>query len=104
MRTIFTPFGNSARRSVCRSPRLLTIFHLEGAFAAACCVGLTNPIVAQTLDPCAGVNDILLTNGKILTVDENDSVVTSLRIRGNTIDSVDGGQDNVTVVMLGVAE
>ena len=88
MKTIFTPFGNSARRSVCKSPRLLTIFKLEGAFAAVCCVGLTNPIVAQTLDPCAGVNDILLHNGKILTVDEDDSVATSLRIQGDTIIAV----------------
>ena len=72
------------------------VARLPIASALACFIGVTNPALAQDTAQCAGVNDILLTNGKILTVDENDSVVTSLRIRGNTIDSIDGGQDNVT--------
>ena len=66
------------------------------ASALVCVVGFTSPVLAQEPDPCAGVNDILLTNGKILTVDEDDSVVTSLRIRGNTIDSIGGEPGDVT--------
>ena len=66
------------------------------ASALACVVGFTSPSLAQETDQCAGVNDILLTNGKILTVDEDDSVATSLRIKGNTIDSIDGEQGDVT--------
>ena len=38
----------------------------------------------QGLEECF-VNDVLLENGKILTVDENDSVTTALRILGNRI-------------------
>ena len=66
------------------------------ASALACVVGFTSPSLAQETDECAGVNDILLTNGKILTVDEDDTVATSLRIKGNTIDSIDGDQGDVT--------
>ena len=62
----------------------------------ACVVGVANPSLAQEPDPCAGVNDILLTNGQILTVDEDDSVASSLRIRGNVIDSIDGEPADVT--------
>ena len=88
MRRISTPVGNSANRGVCRSRRLLTVLSLEGVVAAVCTFGLINPAVAQTLNPCAGINDILFRNGKILTVDEDDSVATSLRIRGDTIIAV----------------
>ena len=88
MRRIFTPVGNSVNRSVCRSRRLLTVLSLEGVVVAVCTFGLINPAVAQTLNPCAGINDILFRNGKIITVDEDDSVATSLRIRGNTIVAV----------------
>ena len=66
------------------------------ASALACVVGFASPVSAQETDPCAGVNDILLTNGKILTVDEDDSVATSLRITGNTIESVGGEPGDVT--------
>ena len=66
------------------------------ASALVCVIGFTSPVLAQEPDPCAGVNDILLTNGKILTVDEDDSVVTSLRIRGNTIASIGGAPGDVT--------
>ena len=62
----------------------------------ACVVGFASPSFAQEADPCVGVNDILLTNGKILTVDADDSIATSLRIRDNTIDAVDGDQADVT--------
>lgn len=72
------------------------VARLPIASTVACVVGFTTPLLAQETDQCAGVNDILLTNGKILTVDENDSVVTSLRIRGNTIDSVGGEQGDVS--------
>ncbi len=95
-------FGNSVRRSVSRLRSLLTFFSLEVALAAGCCFGFTSPAAAQTLDPCAGVNDILLRNGKILTVDEDDSVATSLRIRGDTIVAVGdavGESDSCTQVI-----
>jgi cytochrome c oxidase subunit 2 len=60
--------------------------------AFACAVGFASPSFGQEADQCVGVNDILLTNGKILTVDEGDSIATTLRIKGNTIDSIDGEQ------------
>lgn len=58
-------------------------------------VGYSNLAVAQNSDSCIGVNDILLANGRILTVNDNDSVASSLRIQGNTIVAVDGRQENV---------
>ena len=66
------------------------------ASALVCVVGFTSPALGQETDPCAGVNDIVLTNGKILTVDGDDSVATSLRIKGNTIDSVGGEPGDAT--------
>lgn len=44
--------------------------------------------VAQTPLDCTVVNDALLTNGKIITVDADDSVVSALRINGNQIVAV----------------
>ena len=72
------------------------VARLPIASTLACVIGVASPSFAQETDQCAGVNDILLTNGKILTIDEDDSVVTSLRIRGNTIDSSDNEQEDVT--------
>ena len=67
--------------------------------AASILVGvlaLAPSALAQDIDPCLGASDILLTNGNILLVDDTDSTATSLRIKGNTIDSTDGDQADVT--------
>ncbi len=72
------------------------VARLPIASAIACVVGFTSPSWAEQPDQCVGVNDILLTNGKILTVDDDDSVATSLRIKGNAIDSIDGDQGEMT--------
>ncbi len=72
------------------------VARLPIASTLACVIGFASPSFAQETDQCAGVNDILLTNGKILTIDEDDSVVTSLRIRGNTIYSSANDQEDVT--------
>ena len=39
---------------------------------------------------CAGIRDLVLTNGQILTVDDNDSVAVTVRIRGDRILAVGG--------------
>ncbi len=72
------------------------VVRLPIAAAFSCAIGFTSPSLAQETDQCVGVNDILLTNGKILTVDEDDTIATSLRIRGNTIVSIDGEPEDVT--------
>ena len=39
---------------------------------------------------CAGVRDLVLTNGQFLTVDDDDSVAAAVRVRGDRILAVDG--------------
>ena len=43
------------------------------------------PELTQSSASCASDGDLLLTNGKILTVDDNDSVAVAVRIRGDRI-------------------
>ena len=61
--------------------------------AAALSFGLTNSGKAAdkgslTSLACASAPDLVLTNGKILTVDENDSIASTVRIRGDRIITV----------------
>jgi predicted amidohydrolase YtcJ len=42
---------------------------------------------------CIGINDMVLTNGKIITVDENDSIADSIHIRNGKIISLNTGED-----------
>lgn len=46
------------------------------------------PELTQPSAACASVGDLVLTNGKILTVDDNDSVAVAVRIRGDRIVAV----------------
>ena len=71
------------------------VWPLPATSVFVCVLVFAPPALAQDTDPCVGVNDILLTNGNILLVDD-DSTATSLRIKGNTIDSIDGEQADVT--------
>ena len=48
---------------------------------------------APTAAVCASAGDLVLTNGQILTVDENDSVASTLRIRGDRIIAVGEAAD-----------
>ncbi len=50
--------------------------------------------VAAAAQDCAGLNDVALVNGQLLTVDADDSIADALRIRGNRITEV--GDDVAT--------
>ena len=46
--------------------------------------------VAYSAENCAGYNDLLLVNAKIITVDKNRPTASSIRIQGNKIVDLDG--------------
>ncbi len=90
-----------------REPSLHRLHALRGRVLVLCLAlfGVGLPTVGRTADECPAGRDWVLTNGNILTVDGNDRTVSSVRIRGERIVTVDQAVDRnepcVRIVDLG---